>query len=407
MKAIGIIAEYNPFHNGHLYQLEETRRLGQADCMVAVMSGDFTQRGEIAMADKWTRAEMAVRNGVDLVIELPFAFACNNAEYFAKGAIRILEGLGGIDCFSFGSESGDLDALLETARALAYEDEAFQRELKKFLDRGDSYPRARYEALKEWKGQRVASLIKDPNNILGIEYLKEWLKINSQMKPMTVKRMGPGYHDLTGTGNFASASGIRKILNGTMETTAIQHWVPEATKKVLDESKLERSLSEKDLFPLLVYRIISSSTEQLGEILASGEGLEHKLKRALPKSSNMNELKRAVKSKRYTDTRINRLLIQTLIGLHKKQFFQILDDEILYARVLALSKRGGEYLRYVKKNELNRIPILTHIRKEINEDDPIFELLTYDILASDIYNFLMHGETYSHSDYVKKPFVKI
>jgi predicted nucleotidyltransferase len=145
----------------------------------------------------------------------------------------------------------------------------------------------------------------------------------------------------------------------------------------------------------------------LGEILASGEGLEHKLKRALPKSSNMNELKSAVKSKRYTETRINRLMIQTIIGLHKKQFFKILDDDILYARVLALSKRGGEYLRYVKKNELNRIPILTHIRKEINEDNPIFELLSYDILASDIFNHLLFGEIYSHSDYVKRPFVKI
>lgn len=406
MKTTGIIAEYNPFHNGHRYHVLETRKLGQADCIVAVMSGDFTQRGEPAMADKWTRAKIAVLNGVDLVIELPFVFACNNAEYFADGAIRLMEGIGGIDSFSFGSESGDLRALMETAQFLAFETDPFKEGIKSYLDLGDSYPKARYKALVDQKGESIANLIKDSNNILGVEYLKSLIKTRSQMTPITVKRMGPGYHDQWAVNSFASATGIRNKLKNGSRISEIKDWVPEETFHELKEDKSSLFLDENRLYQLIVYRIMLSSTNEIEKILTAGEGLEFKAKESIKRSSNLSELKSLMKSKRYTETRVNRLLIHILLNLTKEDFFRFQREETMYARILAFSNRGAEFVRTVKKKELNRIPILTNIKKEVRSQDAIWNLLQYDQKASDLYHLIKNGTFQHFSDSIRAPFVK-
>ncbi|HML38127.1 MAG TPA: nucleotidyltransferase family protein, partial [Bacillota bacterium] len=209
MKVLGIIAEYNPFHNGHRYHLEESVKLTSPDFTVCVMSGDFTQRGEPAMADKWIRAAATVENGVDLVLELPFAFACNNAEFFAAGAVDILNRLGCVTHLSFGSEAGELSALSQAADYLAYEDDELKNTIREFADQGLSFPRARYEAVKMCRGEAYSDVLRSANNILAVEYLKQLRLMKSEIEPVTVKRYGTGYHDMGSYENIASATAIR------------------------------------------------------------------------------------------------------------------------------------------------------------------------------------------------------
>mgnify|MGYP003375593247 FL=1 len=190
-KSVGIIAEYNPFHNGHLYQIEESGKITGAEVVIAAMSGNFVQRGMPAIADKWQRAEAAIRNGVDIVVEIPTVFACNSAHNFAKAGVEILENLG-VDFISFGSESGNIDELKEIARAMEENSEYIEEFISKNIKKGLSYPKARREALACLLGEEKAGILDSPNNILAIEYIGEL----SKAEPVTVKRTGPGYNDL-------------------------------------------------------------------------------------------------------------------------------------------------------------------------------------------------------------------
>ena len=404
MKNIGIIAEYNPFHNGHLYHLQETKKLGQADHVVAVMSGNFTQRGEPAMYDKWIRAEMAVKNGVDLVLELPFVFACNNAEYFAAGAVRILNGLGCISHLSFGSESGELEGLIKVASLLVEEGPSFKETLMDYLGQGLSYPRARYEALKELEGDETAALIRDPNNILAVEYLKQWILTDSQMKPIVIKRAGKGYRDEGIDDSLASATAIRRKFAENRDIDHVRHAVPRATSNIMMRSDKGPVTDSEELYAMLVYKILTTPAEDLGEILSAGEGLENKLKKAIIKSRSYKELIASALSKRYTETRIKRLLLHTLTSLTKDDFFRNLKEPHLYARVLGFSSDGAKLLRHIKQKECASIPIITNLNKEVLPEDPLWNLLYYDVLATDIYNLAYNKGLYERSDYVCKPY---
>ena len=406
MNAVGIVAEYNPFHNGHLYHLEQTKKMLQPDAVVAVMSGNFTQRGEPAIADKWLRAEAAVISGVDLVLELPFVFACNNAEYFAKGAIRILDGLGCVSHYSFGSEKGETEPLMQAAEILADEDQILKIYIKDFLNKGFSYPKARYEALKKFKGDELASIISEPNNILAVEYIKETIRLGSSMRPFTVKRKGSGYHDRIIGDEIASATAIREKFGKESDYKAVKNVIPEATAAILDKLNADGLKSTEDLYKLLIYKVLTTESEELAEILSAGEGLENKLKRAAAECTDLRGIIKAVKSKRYTETRIKRFLIHTLLGLKKESFFRILEERILYARILGISERGACLLRHIKKHNCASIPILTNIKKEVMKDDRIWNLLNYDVLSSELYNLIHYGEIYSRSDYVHKLFVQ-
>lgn len=404
MNVLGIIAEYNPFHNGHRYHLQESVKAVQADCTVCVMSGNFTQRGEPAMADKWVRAAAAVDNGIDLVLELPFAFACNNAEYFAAGAVDILNRMGCVTHLSFGSEAGDLSALSAAAEYLSFETEELKRSIREFSDQGLSFPRARYEAVKKCMGESYSDVLRNANNILAVEYLKQLNLRGSRITPVTVKRYGTGYHDKDTFEDIASASAIRHKLGQAEDLEEVIRFVPNETYQVLQAVDMDVKISFNHFYKLLIYKILMSDPEQLGSIFSATEGLENRVRKAAAESADMNSLISAILSKRYTYTRIHRLLTHTLVGLDKDSFRSIWSQGANYARVLGFSRKGASLIKTVKKEERNTIPILTNINRELSKDSEEWKLLQYDITASDIYNLVAYGEIYSHSDYVRKPY---
>lgn len=404
MKVLGIIAEYNPFHNGHLYHLQESKKIVEADYTLCVMSGNFTQRGEPAMADKWTRAGMAVENGVDLVLELPFAFACNNAEYFAKGAVEMLHRLGCVTHLSFGSEAGNLSCLFEAASHLAAESPAFKESIKEFVDQGISFPKARYEAMRKYAGEQCAEVLKDPNNILAVEYLKQLKVLESNIIPITVKRQGTQYHEKHFVDSIGSATAIRERLQKTGCLEEVAAYIPTATYEALKTFREGRCVTYNDFFQLIVYKTLISDPDSLGQAFSATEGLENRLLGAISRAIDISSLIQEVKSKRYTATRIQRLMTHILLDLNKENFNEIVTEKIHYGRVLGFNRQGAKLLRHMKGSESNQIPIITNINKEVPVVSNLWTLLNYDILASNLYNLVSYSEIYAHSDFVKKPF---
>ena len=345
MNVLGIVAEYNPFHNGHLYQLSKCAQQARADCIVIVMSGNFTQRGEPAVLDKWIRSRLAVQHGADLVLELPFAYAANSAEYFAKGSVSILERLGCVTHLGFGTEQGSADELRQIARFLAKEPEVFRRQLKSFMEKGESYARARSCALSACLGEEATKLLQTPNNILGVEYLKQLEIQESSIKPIMVNRKGAGYLDQEPDGGFASATAIRNHL----EPEQRKQYVPPGV-----EAELRNCRDSRGYFDLVRGVVLRSEPGMLSQIFSVSEGLENRLKGQIRRCSSLEELVEAVSSKRYPKTRIRRILCQAAVGLGA------FDDDY-YARILAASKKGTGLLRQIKKT--TEIPVITNINK--------------------------------------------
>jgi len=367
LNVAGIVAEYNPMHSGHLYHLQRTREICEPDFVVAVMSGSFTQRGEPAIYDKWLRAAAAVNNGVDLVLELPFAYACNSAEYFGMGSVGILDGLGCVTHLSFGSESGETQPLAGVAEFLAKEPQEYKEVLKKNLDKGLSFPKAREIAVSEIYGP--TQVLKEPNNILGIEYLKAILRHNSKMQPIAVKRKGQGHHE--------SASEIRESI-------------------IWDESKY---------FDMVRQAFLKNKVGGLNEIFAAAEGIENRIIKNIRSAKDLDDLINKAKSKRYTWTGINRLISQSLVGFTAEEFQQI--NGTRYGRILAFNENGAKLLRKIKKQELASMPIITNINRDLDENPKVDKAvrlsLAKDILASDLYNLAFSKDLYENSDYVMKP----
>ena len=391
MKSVGIIAEYNPFHNGHKYHLEKSMENSGADVSVAVISGNFTQRGEPALLDKWTRAEIAVKNGVNLVVELPVLFAANNAGYFAKGGVEIFENLG-CDYISFGSESGNIDELLNISRETYKYRGEIDQAVRDAVKNGESYPKAQMEAVSRLLGEETSRVFDSPNNLLALEYLR-FIK---RAKPLTIKRKGSGYHELAPKENIASATGIRAMLTGGEDISGL---VPPITVEMLAKYKSKIGTPD-ELFPLIVEKIILSTSRELNSIFGAEEGLGNKMKANVRYWKNMDELIYDLKSKRYTRTRIARLLIMTLLGASRETVKMAQN----YIRVLALDEIGAKYLKEIKKSEGCKLPIITNINKEAGLFPGIAKTLEKDILASDLYNLALGRDLYANSDYVKTPF---
>ena len=411
LRAVGIIAEYNPFHNGHKYHLQQSMEKTGADVSVAVISGNFTQRGELAVLDKWTRAEMAVRNGVDLVVEMPVLFACNNAGYFARGGVEILENLGA-EWISFGSESGNIDRLLEISQAMKSHADELNSYAGKAVKEGLSYPRARQEALikvlsetcsmggtskdpSEWRLQEdrdeLEEILIHPNNLLALEYLKTM----RTAEPITVRRQGSGYYELEPKGSMASATGIRKML---AQGEDISRLVPDITREIL--MKHRRNLGDEEkLFTLLAGRILMSQPRELNHIFGAEEGLGNKMKNNIRYWKSYEDILEGLKSKRYTRTRIGRLLAMTLMGTGRTDVKQAQN----YIRVLAFDEKGGRYLKQVKKSNRCMLPVLTNLNKELTVFPELERTIAKDILASDLYNLACGKDLYENSDYVKMP----
>ncbi|GGF11848.1 UPF0348 protein YlbM [Halobacillus andaensis] len=353
MKACGIIVEYNPFHNGHAYHVKESKEKSKADCMIAVMSGHFLQRGEPAIIDKWHRTKAALQSGVDLVIELPYIFAVQHSDYFSKGAVLSLNALQ-VDSICFGSENGAITPFLEAYQNLNERLEDYESSLREGLDQGLSYPDAARLA-NETIGISVEAFdFAAPNNILGYSYVKQIKSYASAIEPLTIKRIESNYHDTHVSGRMASATSIRKELLANREVTehaslALPQSTVDELNTYYNESKVWHDW--ESYFNLLHYKIMTTPTEELKHIHGMDEGLEYRLKQTIRSSTSFFDFMHRLKTKRYTWTRLQRLCTHLLTGLTKQQASLHLESEYIpYVRLLGMNQTGQAYLNRRKKD---------------------------------------------------------
>lgn len=394
MKVSGIICEYNPFHNGHLYHIQQTRKNG-ATHIVAVMSGNFVQRGDVAVMDKLDRARLAVKSGADLVIELPVQYSLSSAENFAAGAVYLLDSLGAVDELSFGSECGDIDKLrnaLETTRNAAVE---HADDIRQIMEKGYTYPRALTSVINGMDSE-TASIISQPNNLLAIEYIKALANYSSDIIPFTIKRDSSAHDAPPASGSSASASFIREKIETERSTAGIRHYVPELWADALSSafSKGETA-SLSRLERVLLYKLRTSSADEIARISDVGQGLENRIYGARMAGS-LDELLFTVKTKRYTMARIRRIMLTFLIGVTKE------DMEILppYGRILAFNERGREILARAKDSA--KIPYGSSIAKLSQLSETAERFAELEIRASDIYGLALETVTSAQKDYRAK-----
>lgn len=346
MRIVGLITEYNPFHNGHRHHLLESLRLTGADASVAVMSGHFLQRGEPALIDKWQRAQMALSAGIDLVLELPFAFACNSAPHFALGAVQSLNALGVVDALCFGSEAGELKSLERVAQVLVDEAETIAAETAVRLRQGHSYPVARTEALAEIAPELNAEILGAPNNILGFEYLAALRKTSSSLQPFTIQRLGVDYHSTDVAGSIASATGIRKKLAAGEEVASL---MPGPCWNLLQGALAGgRVLDHEKLFTVL-QAFLLQEPEHLQGYYQVTDGLDKRLVEAAMTANSYVELAATIKSRHWTLTRIQRILSYVLLKVSSDEMAAYLLSGPLYLRLLGASEKGRKVLARARK----------------------------------------------------------
>lgn len=350
MKAVGVIVEYNPFHNGHAFHIEEARKIANADVVIAVMSGNFLQRGEPAIVSKWKRTEMALKAGVDIVFELPYVFATQQANTFASGAVSILEAAG---CHSlcFGSESGSITSFYKTVTFLQNHNEMYQQHIKYFLEKGNSYPKATSLAYHTLSPDNDLIDLSKPNNILGYQYIKAANAMHAPIKIFTVTRKNANYHDPHfASETIASATSIRKALfSETGRLESVRQYVPETTYTGLLSYKEQYGLfHDWELYwPYLKFRLIQMTPEQLKTIYEVEEGLENRILSSGLESESFQQFMEKLKTKRYTWTRLQRTCVHILTNTTKEQMF-MKEDKASYLRLLGMTTTGREYLNKYK-----------------------------------------------------------
>ncbi|MDP2945370.1 MAG: nucleotidyltransferase [Atribacterota bacterium] len=415
MKILGIITEYNPFHNGHLYHLFKAKEITRADYVVAVMSGNFLQRGEPAIINKWARTKMALNAGVDLIIELPFVFSTQDANGFAFGAVKLLDSLKIIDYLCFGCETDNLDTLYSISNFLHVEPQKYKELIVYNSKIGYEFPKARSQALCEYhrvfgidglekiSTLELSKLLKYPNNILALEYIKHLLNLKSKIKPIAIKRIGASYHQKNIKGKISSATSIRnEILNNLsppktdlfMLNDKIKSTIPPSGFSVL-ESELREGRGPITLDSYRQYILATlrrMSLENISRIQGVTEGLENRIKKASLKSYSVEHLINSIKTRRYTRTKIQRIILHIMMNLSKEDIAIFNKYGPLYARILGFSKKGKTLLRAIKKNSSTPLisKLSNYLRQTISEKNTnvrnrLTSMLDYDILATDIY----------------------
>lgn len=390
MKTVGLITEYNPFHNGHAYHIEKAKMLTGADRVIVVMSGDFVQRGAPAVMPKHLRTESALLSGASLIIELPVCFATGSAEYFAQGSISLLNRLGCIDSICFGSECGDLHLLEEIAQILADEPIEYQTALKQALKEGASFPAARQEALNIYS-DKYSEILASPNNILGIEYLKALAKIHSKMEPFTIKRIGAGYHDMDIDGQFSSATAIRSDIyqladvNSSSESlplTHIQTQVPSSCHELMKKNYRTRYPVKADDFSLLLKaKLLSETAGSLSHYLDMSPELANRILRLRNDYLSFEQFCDLLKTKELTRSRISRSFIHVLLGI-TKDWLIAMKAPAPYARILGFRRDHADLLGILKQT--SDIPLITSPARAVLADTA-YQMLELDIYASDLY----------------------
>ena len=381
MKICSTICEYNPLHLGHLRHLNYIKQNLKPDLTVVIMSGNFTQRGEGAVLDKYTRAIHAVKAGADIVIELPTVFALSNAEIFAKGGVKLINALPKPNEICFGTETDDLNSLTNVAKLLAFETEEFKNILKSQLEKGEPLVKARATALLQTSGETCASLITSPNNILGIEYIKAILENNYDISIKNLKRDGNGYNETKITKALPSALSIR---------TAIENGKLRKVKKLVPSyvyEDLPKNLPSFD--SEIIFSLLNKSKEELSLITDCSEGLENKIKTAIKDSFTLTDLISNLKSKRYTEARIRRILFSAMLGITKEFTFECLNSD-LYLKVLAINK---DKLSVLGDLSNSKYPLITR-KSDINKLSGVAkECFIKDVFASDVYNLATQNKT--------------
>lgn len=379
MRATGVVVEHNPFHNGHLYHIKESRKNTGADVVIAVMSGNFLQRGEPSLVDKWSRTKMAIQGGVDIVIELPYVFATAQASDFAKGSIALLEAAGCTD-FCFGSEQGSIEPFINTYDLITSQQESYQQSINKFMKTGMSYPKALNEAYAHLiKGYDQSFVdLSQPNNILGYHYIEAAYHLKAFIKPVTIQRIVSGYHDDVLPGqSIASATGIRKVIFNDQGVNDLTPLLPKASLQSIVEwqTNIGSFGSWQQFYPYLRFQIIRTSIEQLASYAEVTEGIEYLLKEAAQKSNTFEHFMELVKSKRYTWTRIQRMLTHIYTGFTWDDLKQASSPT--YIRLLGMTEKGQLYLNKHKKNL--SLPLVSRVGSVKDS------MLSQDIKATDLY----------------------
>lgn len=383
MKIAAVVSEYNPFTLGHKYHIEQTRAMTNADAVVAIMSGNFVQRGEPAIFDKQTRTRLALEGGADVVLELPTVFALQTAEIFAGGAVSILDSLKSIDYLSFGSET-DIAFVGKIAALLADEPYSFKKELNKNLDDKIPFAQARTNAIASYfnmTDEEKAELLL-PNSILAIEYIKRLIQLDSDILPVAVHRMGSGYNDDSEQSEYLSATAVRKLIREG-KYSILQTKLPEKIAKMVAAQKSKAEA--EDFYRLIQYKLMTSTANEIAEISGITEGLENAFKSAAFAKS-YGDMIEAVHSKRYTRTAIQRMAYNILLGITKSDVEKCRNKtDCAYARVLGFRSESSWVVKHIAENSL--IPVITNVPtyKKVLRDTTMFD---YDILASDVYKLV-------------------
>ena len=404
-KVLGIIAEYNPFHNGHLYHLQNSIKLTNADYKIAIITGNFTQRGSTSLIDKWSKAEIALKNGIDLVIELPLLYSISSAENFAEGAIKILNSLNVVDYLSFGAETDDISTLNIIADTLYREPKEYKNILSHELSKGLSYPKARENALLMYLQdiRRFTNVLSTPNNILGIEYLKALKKFKSPIMPVAIKRVDVGYNDTTYTENIASATAIRNIVkNNSLDI--LKKVVPENSfSTILKNIKIGHIIPDLSVFEKqIIYNLRNMSIEEIANLPDVSEGLEYAIKNAANSCNSIVEFLSIIKSKRYTSTRLQRILLYALLNITKKDM-QVSRKTVPYVRVLGFNERGRYIISEVARQN-PKLEIVTSVKKYLDNcnNRNLQLMLSKDIWSTNVYTIGYEYESLNNLDYTHK-----
>ncbi|MBS5854700.1 MAG: nucleotidyltransferase [Clostridium sp.] len=403
-KVLGIIAEYNPFHNGHLLHLEKSKKICGAQYSVCIMSGNFVQRGNTSIVNKWAKAEMALKSGVDLVLELPTVYSISSAENFAEGAIKLLNSLKIVDTVSFGSENSDINVLNRISSILQEEPKQYLELLNSELKKGLSFPKARENAILLYlNDEKYLNILNQPNNTLAIEYLKALKKYKSHISPISVKREKVFYNSNCIVDEYASATAIRNMIiheqfndiRKVVPTSSYNLLMDEIEKGhlVIDISKFEKEI---------LYAIRRLSADDIKNIPEVTEGLENAIKNASNSCNNLSELINIVKSKRYTQTRIQRILLYILLNITKKDMY-LSRKNIPYARILGYSPQGKELISEIYRAN-PKITLITSVKNFLDSSNnkTYKYMLNKDILATNIYTLAYNNNSTANLDYTKK-----
>ena len=415
MKIVGLITEYNPFHFGHKYHLNISKQITDADYSIAIMSGSFVQRGEPSIVDKWTKAKMAIDNGVELVIELPFIFATQSAELFAYGSISLLDNLKIVDYIAFGSELGSLDNLDEIAQVLVEEPSYYKQKLKKYLNLGYSFPMSRSNALEDYfnkyklkknDSKKIKDILQKPNNILAIEYLKALKNLNSQIKPITIERIGSSYNENLLDHRIASATAIRNtMLNNNIDS--ITKYIPQETlHHLVDYIHKYKYFNTLDNYSQIIqYLLTIGSKNCLTRVMDVETGLENRIVEKSAHYNNIKDLIQSIVTKRHTKTRIQRIFLHLMLGLTKPIFDELFHHYPSYIRVLGANEKGFILLNKIKQK--SHIPIITKFADYNKHHNPyLSKTIYFDKKATDLFFLgLDSPKPFIDMDYYTTPYI--